>query len=780
MSRGLESQHLPIVRPMIILKGTDKRWESNPHQSGATTSSANSVPGASFAMNISSDMNDFKPFICTQCSSSYTRRDLLARHVNSAHQQHNESLSSMPMIHLDASSFEKSNRSPILLASPGTAEATFDGGLPFTTTSSLHQDEPTVYSTQLNFDEDNTLSNNISEATNYFPPVSYDMGFVSSLDFNQFLMLSPLPSLAANSPSHDSPEKQLNALTPNSCAPQSTNHSTSSWVPLSAVPDMSASTSEQRKLDWAIIDDDWDHFVTTITQLCPEYAVSRLPSRQSISRYIAAYFRGFHEHLPFLHAPTINLHDTRPHLVVAIAMIGAQYCLDVKSMVSLFSLAKLMVQKGIDIRRQAFASNERAPPESGRTNADGTSDSNDEAIQSCQTLLLLMIAATWGAPKTTLKEDMNLQSILAAYIREEGLLRIDDTVKHNSWHDWIRAEGVKRTVLITFCFFNFHTILYNVPPPILNAEIHMVLPCCEEEWRCSTATSWAEEHAKGKNTHPEFGVAYKSLFHPAAYEGLKTCSSLGVYILITAIVQHIYVIRQLSKHTLFDHTTTIPSEIDTLHQALRRWQEIWEMDPHRSLGPNNPNGPLPFNSTALLRMAYVRLGMDIGSSFTMSSRNPQQIAFEMLHSPPVPRNRHSTRAALHAAHTLNTPVKIGLKLVAKTQALTWSLQHSLSYLESAFLLSKWLDNIMRSLENPPLDEAEQQVLSYVQGIFHEAVDNDDEETTPCINPQMSISLIRIWAQLILEEGIWPIVNMVGKTLALYADLLATNNGKDVA
>ncbi|KAL6248130.1 hypothetical protein RBB50_004385 [Rhinocladiella similis] len=685
------------------------------------------------------------------------------------------------MIHLDASSFDKSNERRIVLPSPETAEANFDGVPPFTTISSLSRQNGTATdSTHLNFDEGGTLATNMVEATNYFPPDGYDVPFVSNLDFNQFLMLSPLPSLAAKSPPQDGLEKPVGASTPNSYAPKGTDRSRCSWTPLSAVSDISASASEQRKLYWAIADGEWEHFVTTITRLCPEYAESQLPSRQSISRYLAAYFRSFHEHLPFLHPPTINLHDTRAHLVVAIATIGAQYCLEIKNMVSLFSLAKLMVLKGIDSRRRACVSRERLESEKG--NPDEACNWDDDAIQSCQTLLLLMITATWGDPKTTLKEDMNLQSILATFLREEKLLGVDSSVKHRSWQEWIRAEGVIRTILITFCFFNFHTILHNIPPPILNSEIQMVLPCHEEEWRCSTAASWAEEHANGKTsaTQPEFSVAYKSLFHPTAFGGLKSCSSLGIYVLITAIVQHIYFVRQLSKYTLYDHTTTTPVEIDTLHQALCRWQEIWEMDPHRSLGPNNPDGPLPFNSTALLRIAYVRLGMDIGSSFTMGSRNPQQIAYAMLCSSPVPRNQHSTRAALHAAHTLNTPVKIGLKLVAKTQALTWSLQHSLSYLESAFLLSKWLENVMRSLDDPPLDEEEQQVLSYVQGILHEAVDKDDQEMTACTESHLGISLIRIWAQLILEEGIWPIVNMVGKTLALYADLLAANIGGDVS
>lgn len=50
-----------------------------------------------------------------------------------------------------------------------------------------------------------------------------------------------------------------------------------------------------------------------------------LPSRHTLSRFLEGYINGFHEHLPFLHIPTVQLANLAPELLLAIAAIGAQY-----------------------------------------------------------------------------------------------------------------------------------------------------------------------------------------------------------------------------------------------------------------------------------------------------------------------------------------------------------------------------------------------------------------------------------------------------------------------
>lgn len=49
------------------------------------------------------------------------------------------------------------------------------------------------------------------------------------------------------------------------------------------------------------------------------------PSRYTLSRFLEGYINGFHEHLPFLHIPTLQAANLAPELLLALAAIGAQY-----------------------------------------------------------------------------------------------------------------------------------------------------------------------------------------------------------------------------------------------------------------------------------------------------------------------------------------------------------------------------------------------------------------------------------------------------------------------
>lgn len=711
---------------------------------------------------------------CDQADSR--ARDLLVRHVNTAHGNQDPAPSPFRVINLKAGSFDKKKECPPMVPQSdlvGTSSS-YCSEVPSVIAFPDDRNGATMHVLPSPLDKDSINSGTIVDAADD-PFLGIDDLSTPSFDIDQFMVFSPVfpPIEPLFSTRH---EESASVATPDVPASEHSASSTGSFDSLGGLRDISVPRSTEREVYWDFSDDEWLSFDTEI-KLCHATLSYPCPSRQNMSRYMAAYFRNYHEHLPFLHAHTINLKDAEAHLILAIAMIGAQYCLETNTVASLFAIAKTIVLEKIEMRRRMamqHATSHPYPASSQPAEANGRED----LIQTCQTLLLLMVTATWGNVRSTLKEDVNLRDILATYVREENLLGINSP-DNTCWREWVRGEGARRTILIIFCFFNFHTILYNVPPTILNSEIHMLLPCDEEEWRCSTAASWEEEHRKRADLPPDFSTAFKSLLQPTQETSLRTCSSLGVYILISAVIQRIYLVRQLGKHLAHEEDAAAPMGVKNLYQALGRWQQIWEMDPHRSVAPGNPHGPLPFNSIAQFRMAYIRLSMDIGSFFTLESHDPEQIAMEMIRSPTISRSQYSTRAALHAAHTLSTPVKIGVKVVARTQALTWSLQHSLSYLESAFLLSKWLDTIVTAGQSPdgvPLHEDERQVLTYVQGILDEGEVDDTAHT----DSHLSVRLVNLWARLLGQESIWPIVGLVGRILTSYARLLATCLCRDVS
>ncbi|KAJ6442539.1 CMD multi-domain protein [Purpureocillium lavendulum] len=443
----------------------------------------------------------------------------------------------------------------------------------------------------------------------------------------------------------------------------------------------------------------------------------RLPTRLTLSRYIRGYVDGFHEHLPFLHIPSMTVASCAVELVLAMAAVGAQYCFEAEEGLGLFHAARAIATERIRRRDARLAAAERireqdaVTPSQGASNAPETritqahsaprytcngplglpSDTHspphaaspiDDLMQSAQALLLLMAMATWAKHKEILREALAIQSILASIIRDDGLREPSGHPPSDTWEQWARSESVLRTKYIVFCFFNLHCIVYDIPPLILNSELNM---------------------------QPfQFQHSLRRLFSfDGGAEVAQVHSALGSYVLIHAIIQHIFFVRQ-SARCRFESPDLTLDEVKPLEQAVRNWQSSWKHSPESSLNPMDPNGPVAFNSTALLRLAYIRLNMDTGPGRALSTRDPQQIAHALRATPPIKRSPKLIRALLHSSHALSIPIKIGIRLVARTQTFIWSIQHSLCSLECALLLGKWLETIsaLGPEPDPPISDGE--------------------------------------------------------------------------
>ena len=536
----------------------------------------------------------------------------------------------------------------------------------------------------------------------------------------------------------------------------------------SANPDLQG---QPRKL-WDVTEGDYQHLnvqLECFSDVIPSDFV--LPSRIALSRYLFRYARGFHEHLPFIHIPTLKIHAASLELILAIAAVGANYCFEESRAVQLYRAAKAVAME--QIRQRKERSRLRISEEQNQPlRVQGAPDSLDNtALHTIQALFLLIVMATWGDPTLIYREEMELQSVLSTVIREDLLLYWKPP-EEPSWESWIHYEGAKRTLFTVFCFFVFHTIVYNTPPAILNGELKMTLPCRETQWRCPTAAAWRETH---HSIGPEllFQDAFSRLFSDDPDNANSSVTSFGNYILILALIQHIFLVRQLSKGK--PGAENVPqAEILTLERALRNWQEGWEINPESSLDPQDPNGPLAFTSTALLRIAYVRLSIDIGPWRALETKDPAQIARAMFHSPMVQRNRRLTRAALQSAHALSIPIKLGLDLVARSQTLTWSLQHSICSLECAVVLSKWLETVtMKPLESP-LDPDEERLLAFIVDMLAEtdsAEPPSRSDGTARNSTKLNARVVKVWARLFRGDRVWDVVDQIGRALAIYGEML---------
>ena len=378
-----------------------------------------------------------------------------------------------------------------------------------------------------------------------------------------------------------------------------------------------------------------------------------------------------------------------------------------------------------------------------------------------------MAMATWAKHREILREALAIQSVLATLVRDDGL-RIGSSPVDSGWHAWARHEGCKRTKFIVYCFFNLHCIVYNIPALILNSEIDMTLPCNAAEFKASSEAKWKD--ARARSTVPEIGFqdAFNRLFSRGSGQDISAYnSSLGNYILVHALIQHIFFVRQVSRYRLHNSGEIPADDVTAIEHALRNWQLAWKRNPESSLDPMNPNGPVTFNSTALLRLAYIRLNVDIGPGRALDTRDPVQIARAFHDSPRLNRTPKLLRAVLHSAHALSIPIKIGIHLVAQTQTFNWSIQHSLCTLECAYLLSKWLEALSTAEAIASLSSDERKIASLVKTMLDEtqfAVPDDVEVDSPAAMKYLSASVLRVWARVFKGSQTWAIVDVIGGAL----------------
>jgi hypothetical protein len=510
---------------------------------------------------------------------------------------------------------------------------------------------------------------------------------------------------------------------------------------------------------WEVPDADREIFVGKLeafVDVLPKGFIA--PSKHSLSRYLAGYINGFHEHLPFMHIPTLSVASIAPELVLALAAVGAQYRFENKRGIEIFYAAKAVVIEQLRRREGCWMPQGPWPRSVSLTQSpdgdyQGLSQSGGPAqympaggppapdsiaqLGSTQALLLLTAFATWEKHQQLLREALAFQSILARLVRDDGLSNPDMSSSDNlSWEDWIHIEGAKRTKFIVYCFFNLHCIAWNLPPLILNAEVKLNLPDPADEWKATSANQWRRLRSQNQAPPFSFPEAFSKLFSKGPSSIGAQVSPLGNYVLIHALIQQIFFARQLSISWPNTMGASLRNDdVVVLEQALSTWKTGWKRTPESSLDPQNPNGPIAFTSTALLGLAYIRLHVDMGPLRHLESRDSLQIAIALRDSPRLHRTPRLIMALLHSAHALSIPVRLGIDFVSKTQTFFWSIQHSLCSLECAFLLSKWLaivpsnnpqpppssssSSLLSSSHEPPVSEHEKKLLLWVRSMLDE-------------------------------------------------------------
>ena len=455
-------------------------------------------------------------------------------------------------------------------------------------------------------------------------------------------------------------------------------------------------------------------------------------------------------------------------------------------------------------------------------------------LATIQSLLLLTMLAIWGKDQNLVREAIAFQGTLVRLVRENSLTNFTNPlpVEGLNWEEWIQAESIRRTVFAVYCVSTLSSFLWSVPLLITNADMKLHLPGSAACWRAGSVSQWQRSrHAETRRVSASFPEAFSKLFIGENSSSCYAHSFFGNHILIHALIQHISFARQLSISRMSDTGASLREEdVNDAERALSNWKQGWERTADFNYDPPSYKASIASTSTALFTMAHMRLYLDIRPFRYISSYEPQHIALALYDSPRLERHPRLIIAVLHAAHAFSVTIRFGLKFISEPHNKFWSVQRAFCNLEGASLLSKWLaalatgNNVYdqagaqhisnsSSFRSPDdalaVSEHESNLLLWIRGMIDQThvdisqnctgIDGSDPYTTngnnvhqphherpnlstrhttvqallrnPVQIRQMSAAIVRIWANTFKNHTSWPVVDLIGSALSIYASML---------
>jgi hypothetical protein len=417
-------------------------------------------------------------------------------------------------------------------------------------------------------------------------PFSIDLGNTGFPDLMNGGPLSPysLPKKNASDPYFSTPPPSMSSLSPSilpGVAPQtfhppmnlgpetplSMSGSMHSSLPLSTITESTRQSLLAALAQCTPFGARKYSFPATSSPLSPHFAnrsnnateANRsLPSTHDLQRYVGAYIRYFHPHLPFLHIPTLSfevpayssesrapagLVEGRGCLILSMAAIGALYEVEQVQSKELFDSAKKMIQLYLEERRKADvrkADHRKAGVDHGPRVSEnsvhtpvwlvqamllnvvyghncGDKTAGDIASTHCAALVSLARAAELLRPQS--HNGQQLQDVQMADDDSENWhsgSKSEIPDDHQEWYQWKTMEERKRTLYAVFILSSLLVSAYNHTPALTNSEIMLDLPCDEEFWSADSASSFYAQGGARMANHNQV------TFHDSLGELLRT------------------------------------------------------------------------------------------------------------------------------------------------------------------------------------------------------------------------------------------------------------------
>ncbi|KAI5806979.1 fungal-specific transcription factor domain-containing protein [Geopyxis carbonaria] len=477
----------------------------------------------------------------------------------------------------------------------------------------------------------------------------------------------------------------------------------------------------------------------------------RLPSKSALNRYLTAYFNLFHHHLPFLHTASFQPGTVAPPLLLAILSVGALYTFEKEQAYTLHLSSKVLVNNFLHRTQDK--------------------DSHSCPLWATQTLLLNMVFASWSGDSKGVEWAYTIKVLLANMViggRYELETRIQQRgVDEPSREEWVMEEGCRRTYYAVYIFFGLLTLIYNHTPPLqFNEFDQMSLPCSETLWNLEVHDDQTWRDAIANEATPTFARAHSQLYdgdHPQY-------SAFAARIMINALFIEVWSVKrspEAPEVTLNEYKEKLSVALDTWHKALDFCTPESMIVP---LTAPQKGHPLVFNALAMYRCTVVRLEVDlVAIQEAIRFHVPEEIAAAMTPaSELIHRSESMTKVIQLCFECFQIPALMGIRWVARTSALNWSVEHPLCGLDLMLILSLWLQKFEDEVLESPATEEEQAMLNKIRSLF-------DDDSTELSGSKLSAAVARVWGGMIDEVNVWGITRILGESFKLHAHILSLND-----
>jgi hypothetical protein len=214
----------------------------------------------------------------------------------------------------------------------------------------------------------------------------------------------------------------------------------------------------------------------------------------------------------------------------------------------------------------------------------------------------------------------------------------------------------------------------------LTQDINFEMPEAEARWDAASAEDWEAARDARSSPLPTVRESVTNLISGDGQLVSTHWSAFGMTLIMHAVNVHMWHTLQCSQSS-----QSIEGALAAhAEHALARCYTLLRMDRLESEhhAPEALEGASMFNCQALLRSAYVRLFVGIGSfdRMLLLSGCQDQIdrSIRAFVDAPQARNEFLTKAVSKAYLGFLTPIKAGYMLVVKTAALSWSIEHAIA------------------------------------------------------------------------------------------------------